>query len=169
MHARIFILSLFCIGCFIEAAQAQTGTWTSYHNDRFGVTADVPPGWTAGPPPENDDGLVFTSPDGTATLIISGILNVEDSLDAAFQAYEVPDPGEVITYKHRAGNTITVSGTKGTRIFYGKHLLSCHNQIWNSIYFEYPAAAKGSFDAIVARVAKSLKPGAEVWVQNCGT
>ncbi len=82
---------------------------------RFGTTADVPEGWRAGPPPENNDGLVFTSPDGKAELIISGSLNIEDDLDVAFKFYETPQQGEMITYKRRAGNAITISGTKGAQ------------------------------------------------------
>lgn len=148
-------------------AGAQQGNWTSYYNSRFGTTADVPPGWRAGPPPENNDGLVFTSPDGQASLTISGMLNVDEDLGAAFKFYETPNEGEVITYKHRSGGAITVSGTKGAQIFYSKHLLSCHNQIWNSIYLEYPSAVKASFDAIVARVAKSLKSGPSEQIPNC--
>lgn len=65
--------------------------WTSYHNTRFGTTADVPKGWRAGPPPANNDGLIFTSPDGAAELTISGMLNIEDSLEAAFESYETPE------------------------------------------------------------------------------
>ncbi len=168
MRTALFSFVLISFAFLIQGAAAQTGAWTSYDNDRFGTTADVPPGWTAGPPPDNNDGLVFTSPDGKARLIISGILNVDDSVDAAFQSYEVPNAGEVITYKHRSGNSITISGTKGAQIFYGKHLLSCHNQIWNSIYLEYPAATKASFDMIVARVAKSLKPGKSWQIPDCG-
>ena len=158
---------LLLIAAHSAKSLADTGTWTSYHNTRFGTTADVPPGWRAGPPPENNDGLIFTSPDGAARLIISGMLNIEDDLAVAFKFYEMPEEGEVITYKHRAGNAITISGTKDGKIFYAKHLLSCHNQIWNSIYLEYPAARKAAFDALVAHVARSLEPGKGDQIQNC--
>jgi hypothetical protein len=151
----------------VSFGRAQDGAWTSYTNSRFGTTADVPPGWRAGPEPENNDGLIFTSPDGKASLTISGMLNVDEDLASAFAFYETPNVGEVITYKQRSGNAITVSGTKEARIFYARHLLSCHNQIWNSIYLEYPAVMKASFDAIVARVAKSLKAGASEQIPNC--
>jgi len=167
MRCGFFFLAFLLIGTWLGQAAAQEAAWTSYTNSRFGVTADVPPGWRAGPPPENNDGLVFTAPDGQASLTISGMLNVDEDLSAAFKFYETPNEGEVITYKHRSGSAITVSGTKDAQIFYAKHLLSCHNQIWNSVYLEYPAAMKASFDAIVARVAKSLKPGPSEQIPNC--
>lgn len=167
MRCGFLLFISLIIALWLGPAAAQDGAWTSYTNSRFGTTADVPPGWRAGPPPENNDGLVFTAPGGRASLTISGMLNIDDDLAAAFAFYEMPNEGEVITYKRRSGNAITVSGTKATQIFYAKHLLSCHNQIWNSIYLEYPAAMKASFDAIVARVAKSLKPGPSEQIPNC--
>lgn len=150
----------------IPIAFAETG-WTHYHNERFGTSADVPAGWKMGAAPENNDGRVFTSPDDAATLIISGSLNTETDLKAAFKTYETPNKGETITYKQRTGLAITASGTSGKDIFYGKHLLSCRNQIWNSVYLEYPASQKAVYDPIVARVAKSLRAGPGYQIANC--
>jgi serine/threonine-protein kinase len=165
--ACLFFLSAFLAGSLLTGAFADAGAWLTYHNDRFGATADVPKGWTMGPAPENDDGRVFTAPDGAARLIISGSLNIEDNLDDAFKFYETPHAGDTITYKRRIGPAITISGTSGTNILYAKHLLSCHNQIWNSIYLLYPAAQKAAFDAIAIHVAKSLRPGPGYQIENC--
>lgn len=163
---RCIAFSFIAFGAAAPAAFAEI-SWTSYRNDRFGVTADVPADWTKGEKPENNDGRVFTSPDGKATLIISGMLNTEDNLAAAFKSYETPNKGETITYKQRAGRAITVSGTSDKDIFYGKHLLSCHNQIWNSVYLEYPADQKTTYDPIVAHVSKSLRAGPGYQIANC--
>lgn len=161
------LFSAFLIASLSAKALAESQTWSTYHNLRFGTTADVPQGWRSGPPPANNDGLIFTSQDGTAQLTVSGSLNIQDSLEAAFESYETPEKGETISYKHRAGHAVTLSGTKGDRIFYTKHLLSCRDQIWNSIYLEYPAARKAAFDALVAHVAKSLRPGKGTQIENC--
>jgi hypothetical protein len=165
----IFLIAFSLIASLAAApiAWAESG-WTSYHNERFGTTADVPAGWKMGAAPENKDGRVFSSPDDAATLIISGMLNTEDNLAAAFKSYETPNKGETITYKRRAGRTVTVSGTSGKDIFYGKHLLSCRNQIWNSVYLEYPADQKATYDPIVAHVAKSLRAGSGYQIPKCG-
>lgn len=168
-------LSLALTGTAIAQEGAQEG-WTSYHNTRFGTTADVPKGWTMGAEPENNDGRVFTSPDNAATLSIYGGLNIEDSLDAAFKFYETASEGETITYKRRIGPAIFVSGTKDAmnasgakvqKIYYAKHLLSCGNQIWNSAYFEYAPDQKAALDPIIAHVIKSLKPGAGYQIEKC--
>jgi len=152
---------------FVTQAVAQAGAWKPYHNPRFGTTADVPAGWKPNPPPENGDGLVFVSPAGTARLIISGNLNVWDTIAEGMAIYEKKEDGETVTYKHREARAITLSGTKGDLIFYEKHILSCRDQIWNSIHLEYPAAAKKDFDPLVAHVAHSLRPGVSEQVEEC--
>ena len=57
----------------------------------------MPATWKAGEPPENGDGLVFTSPDGQASIIVSGMLNIDDTLAAAFASREEPFDGETVT------------------------------------------------------------------------
>jgi serine/threonine-protein kinase len=143
----------------------------TYHNPRFGTTADVPAGWQSGRPPDNGDGLVFTSPDGTAHLTISGGLNIWDSIEEAMEIYATGNAGETITYTHREARAITVSGTKGDLIFYAKHILSCRlscrDQLWNSIDLESPAARKREFDPLVTHIAQSLRPGVSEQVDAC--
>jgi serine/threonine-protein kinase len=132
--------------------------WRSYHNTRFGTTADVPASWTTGPEQANNDGRRFTSPDKHTEIIISGIFaNVatDDELASRLEAGE----GETIKFKTRQGKWVVVSGTKGDRIFYRKTLLSCGDVIANDLWIEYPAAEKEKYDALVAHVAASLRPG----------
>ena len=56
-----------------------------YFNDRFGVSADVPQGWSSGAEPDNGDGLRWTSPDGAAEVAVYGGFQVLDSLEEAFK------------------------------------------------------------------------------------
>lgn len=156
------------IGGLLPAA-AQPSGWSTYHNDRFGVSADVPPNWQAGRPPDNNDGLTFTAPGGRAILTVYGSLNQEPDVTTALEGLAGEREDEQITYKRRIGNTMTLSGFKTEgRIFYAKYLLSCHNQILNSIYLEYPEADKAAYAAIVAHVAASLRAGPSMQVPNCG-
>jgi hypothetical protein len=48
---------------------------------------------------------------------------------------------------------------KGDGIFYEKHLLSHGAQMNEDFVMSYPAALKETYDPIVARMAKSLRPG----------
>jgi len=58
-------------GMIIFASSAWAESWRSYHNARFGTTADVPAGWRMEPPPANNGGRIFTSPDGRAELVVA--------------------------------------------------------------------------------------------------
>jgi hypothetical protein len=151
----------------LAVAATAAPQYRSYANARFGTTADVPADWKADPPPENGDGLRFWSPDQRASLTVSGSLNVYDTVEEAMKAYEEPGEGEKITYRHRDPRALVVSGTRGDTIFYAKHILSCGDQIWNSIHLEYPAAQKTAYDALVTHVAQSLRPGRSGQVPRC--
>src|SRR5262249_13046308 len=55
---------LLCVLGFLAAAMASVAAasdWTTYVNDRFGATTDIPATYKAGNEPENGDGLSFTS------------------------------------------------------------------------------------------------------------
>lgn len=142
----------------IVAASAGAETWRTYHNTRFGTTAEVPANWKMGPPPENNDGRAFSSPDGRAKIIISGIFHVLPHQEEV-AVHLKPGEGETITYKKQGSNWIVVSGIKGDEIFYRKSILSCRDTIWNDVSIEYPAAEKEKYDPLVARVAASLREG----------
>jgi serine/threonine-protein kinase len=130
--------------------------YRTYHNDRFGVSADVPRDWRAGRPPENGDGLQFTSPDGTATITVSGSYRIADSVAEALNSEQAPDEGETVTYQTRGPRMAVVSGMRGQTIFYRKVVLSCKDQVMNRVSIEYPLARKQQFDALVSHVAASL-------------
>lgn len=148
----------FFAGFLLTGAAALADGWRTYHNTRFGTTADVPAAWIMGPEPENNDGRVFTSPDGRAAITVSGVyanVGTGDELASRLVAGE----GETVTFKKRRGKWVVISGTKGDRIFYRKTLLSCRDAIANDLSIEYPAAEKEKFDGLVAHVAASLRPG----------
>ncbi len=149
------------------ADHGQAAGWHTYSNPRFGTTADVPSDWRAGRPPENGDGLKFTSPDGSASIDVYGFLQSWATIDEAFAALETPGQGETITYKHRGPRSIVVSGTVGARIYYTKSILSCRDNVWNTVRIEYPAAHKQQFDAVVTHVAASLRSGHSEQVAEC--
>lgn len=151
----------------VAAAAAAEPQYRTYANPRFGTTADVPADWKADPPPENGDGLRFRSPDQRASLTVSGMLNSYDTIDEAMKSAEEPGEDEKITYRHREPRALVVSGTRGDTIFYTRRVLSCGDQIWNSVHLEYPAAEKAVYDALVTHVARSLRPGRSGQIPRC--
>ena len=148
------IMASIVSGSIAGAASAET--WRTYVNPRFGVSAQVPSDWTMGPEPVDGDGRVFTAPDGSAEITVSGILSTS-SRDQEFAIMTAANPGETITYKAVRGAVVVVSGTRAGTIFYRKSVLHC--AIWNDVSIEYPAREKSKYDALVVHVAASLEPG----------
>ena len=145
-------------GTILFATGARSDGWRSYHNDRFGTTADVPAAWKMQPPPENEDGRIFVSPDGRGQIIVNG--NYAGVVDPDELGYRLQaSEGETIAYKQRKGDWAVVSGRKGDRIFYRKTQLSCGGAIANNLSIEYPESENGRYDSIVVHVEASLKPG----------
>jgi hypothetical protein len=146
------------VAAALSASVAQAEGWRLYRNARFGVTADVPKDWTMGDAPDNDDGRVFTSPDRQSQITVSGGFRTSQK-EQELAALLEPREGETVTYRRKGKDWIAISGTKGDRIFYRKSLLSCKGAVWNNVAIDYPAAKKKTFDSIVTRVSRSLRPG----------
>ena len=153
------------------AGPAAAKEWKTYVNERFGTTADVPADWHAGHPPENGDGLKFTSPDGTASVAVFGSLHTFDTIAEEIAIYEAPEDGETITYRHPEKRALVVAvragDTHGDAIFYRRWILSCGDTVWNGVSIEYPAADKAAYDALVTHVAHSLRAGTGWQVETC--
>ena len=161
---RIFLAAIFAI---LALRSAGAESWCAYHNERFGTTAEVPADWRMGAPPENNDGRVFTSPDGRAEIVVSGMFSIGPRSEE-FALRLGPLDGETIEYERRGRDWLVVSGVKGDKIFYRKSLLSCRDTIWNNISLEYPASEKKTYDPLVAHVAASLRAGKGYdYVTNC--
>jgi hypothetical protein len=148
-------------------ANAEQG-YRTYRNARFGVSADVPSDWKAGREPDNMDGLVFSSPDGAATITVSGILNADDTPASDMIVDEQrAQSGETVTYRSKGPHQAVISGTRGAVISYRKTMLSCKDQVINHLVIEYPAAQKQAFDALVMHVAASMRTSPGVQIPNC--
>jgi len=141
------------------AAAADAGNWLTYQNDRYGTTIDYPDQFKAEPPPDADDGRRFKSADGAEFAVYASY--ALDSTLADIQEFTLKNltPGAVVTYKTDGDNWFVISGTAGANIFYQRHLLSHRSQMSETFSMTYPAAAKQSYDVIVARMAKSFRAG----------
>ncbi|HZP19906.1 MAG TPA: hypothetical protein VFB16_06805 [Bauldia sp.] len=123
--------------------------------------------WQAGVPPTNGDGLEFRSPDGEATLIVSGALHVDATIGEAMDRFAKPDEGEVVTSTERDERSVTVAGDAGDHAFYRRSILSCHDQVWDTISIEYPASKEAQYAPLIAHIAASLRSGPSAEVPDC--
>lgn len=158
----LFVMAIFCAvaAATVPAISAHADNWLTYHNDRYGTTIDYPDQFKAEPPPGSDDGRTFKSADG-AEFSVYASYNALDFNLAKFQDFTLKnlDPGAVVTYKTHGDNWFVISGTKGDDIFYERHMLSHDGQMTEGFSMSYPAAAKQSYDPVVARMAKSFRAG----------
>jgi hypothetical protein len=109
--------------------------WGHYVNERFGVEADVPPGFVPGTPPANGDGLGFSTP--TSRLSVYGSLIVDGDFESAVaqRMKWTAEDGWAITYQAVTPGWASWSGRRGSRILYVRAIRMCGG------------AAIGAFDA----------------------
>jgi hypothetical protein len=164
MTTRIarLLIAVLCFAAAVPAAAQTSGAsrWQIYQNDRYGTTIDYPGIFKAEPPPDNDDGQRFKSADG-AEFAVFASYNASD-LDIAGYLQDTLknlDPGAAVTYQAHGDDWFVISGTKGDGIFYQRRLLSHGKEMTEGFVMSYPARLKQIYDPIVARMAKSFRPG----------
>jgi hypothetical protein len=142
---------------------AHAADWGHYVNERFGVEADVPPGFAPGEPPANGDGLGFSTP--TAKLGIFGSLISEGDFESNVHdriGWSEAD-GWAITYQAVTPGWASWSGTRGSRILYVRAISMCGGDIIGAFEFEYSQADRAEFDPVVERLVGSLKDSGTGW------
>lgn len=164
------------LALLIFVTPAIAAGWERYVNERFGASVEIPPGFVNDvPPPENGDGLTWHDTARDAELAVwGGNLAAWDFAEDFEQTVKAEaEKGFDISYRKSANLDMTgggaswfvYSGSGNGRIVYGKALASCKGEQEVEFRIEYPEALKGEFDAVVARLAKSLKA---MPVEECG-
>jgi serine/threonine-protein kinase len=134
--------------------------WQTYINDRYGTTIDYPASFQPQPPPDDDDGRAFKSPDGASFSVAASYGGIDSDL-ATYREFilEHEPKSAAVTYQAQGKDWFVVSGTNGDRVFYERHLLSHGGEMTEDFVMSYPAARKQAYDPIVARMAKSFRSG----------
>ena len=156
---RTFLALIFAL----LATPVLAADWGHYANERFGVEADVPPGFEAGAPPANGDGLGFSTP--TAKLSIYGSLIGEGDFEsemAKLIGYDVQD-GWAITYQVTTPGWASWSGKRGSRILYARAIRMCNGDIYGAFTLEYSVADLEAFNPFVDRLVASLRDSGTGW------
>ncbi len=130
--------------------------WSRYSNERFGTEVDVPMDLFAvgRPLPQNADGRVFQTRDGSAVLRVSG--SAAPRIVGSFSAYRTMVIEDEPTMSYRAGGRgwFVLSGRQGGEIRYTKVIERCGAA--HSIFLRYPASQKRRYDPIVSRISSTL-------------
>lgn len=163
----IAVLAGVSIGAIVVAQDSSDGQTVTpagavpYTNARFGFSDVIPEGFIANRPPEDGDGLSWHSPDGTATLTITGGNNT-NSLDANADVtalrhhYDQLDaPGtEIIS---QGGGVVVVDGAVRGTAFYQRDLV--RRQVIYTITWSYPASAETMYQRLVESTVRNFRPG----------
>jgi hypothetical protein len=152
---------LFSIGTFFAALAVSTAIAApfTYVNERFGTVCTFPDDVFTDrqPEPDNGDGQEWLSADG-ASLICSGILNIDDDTPKGFVAAEKAskEPGYKVTYGKAGKDWAVLSGLKDGKVFYERRLFGKDGVI-RTVWVDYPSALKSKYDPLVGAIAGSLK------------
>jgi hypothetical protein len=148
-------------GLFLTPVAVQAADWKSFGNDRYGFSVDVPASFKASPPPDNNDGLTFNSPDGRAEIRAFGhlLLDGENLVDDAEQY----SAGLHVTYRKATARNSTMSGLKGDHIVYLRAVATCKGIAAAILWVEYPRSEKTQFDPLIAHMAKTLTGSNSCW------
>lgn len=150
------IMAVLALMILTQPAVAQQ--WGSYHNQRFGATADVPPDFApAGPEAANSDGLIFRTRNGGLLTIYGAAIpgSVFEAFVASAIAHDQSYNGYPIS-----GQTITPDWAEYWGGGSGRNLRvrlesSCNGRIAVVAKLEY----SGNLNSTVDRVFGSLEAG----------
>jgi len=142
-----------CLLAGLEPLRAQEA-WTHYRNGRYGTSVDYQEFFEADPPPVNDDGQSFTSPE--AKFSVYARLNRGGETPKSYLADLLADADYAkTTYRNIAGNRLTISGYRGGNTFYEVYLFSPRGVV-HALVLAYPTQHQNDYDAMVTRMARSF-------------
>lgn len=153
-----FLRAVAILAPLLAAGAAPAEEWRTYRNPRFGVAVDYPDSFSVlDRPPENGDGQVFRTPDGRASLTVSGQYNVLGETPREMMESR-QEPGTRYTVAQAGPRDYTLSGAKAGRISYVRCRLSDRDRDTVGCFeIAYPAEDARSWDAAVGRLARSLR------------
>jgi hypothetical protein len=141
-----------------NSTMSQRQGFTLYHNSRYGYSIEYPASFKKQPPPANNDGRTFVSPDGKATLIVYGTFNVfNDTAESAYhkESKEIKDPG---AYKTCGKNWYVISWVEGSTVIYVKAYVG--KSSLNTFRFTYPSKQSREYNPITTHLEATFRPGA---------
>ena len=151
---------LFAIILLISAGTTLAQTkYSTYTNDRFGYSIDYPANLlTPQPEADNGDGRIFLSHDKKVEMRVWGNY---DALSRSLRG-EYRDALKTyigVKYKILLNDGFVVSGVSKGAIYYRKTLYRKSGDVgtFYTFYITYPESARKPYDAVVRKVAGSLK------------
>lgn len=133
-----------------------------YRNERFGFELVYPSAvFEPGEAPEGGRGMVFTSRDGAAQLLVSAGQNVTGETLGSYRRFVLNKSyfAARIDYAPVRGSWFVLSGTNGDTMFYERITFRCGGKVIYGWQMTYPVSERQIYDPIVEAVHRSYRPG----------
>jgi hypothetical protein len=161
MTGRAFRLNLLKNAIFsaiflVFALNSASAEQKTYKNPRFGTSVTFPADIfiRAMEPPDNGDGMSWSSKDG-AVLSVFGSNNALDDTTADYAKRIEDEPNRRITYKRVAEDWLVVSGVEKEQFFYMRYQFGTDGVI-HGLVMRYPSWRHSTYDPLVSKIAGSL-------------
>jgi hypothetical protein len=135
--------------------------WTVFVEPTYGTRLDVPGAVFAMPdgPANRGMGRQFKRPDGRASLAVYSQRNEARDTPASYLRKNLQSPRAALDYERVTPEFFAISAIMGDSIYYSRCNFS-HNagRAIHCFDLKYPAQEKQSWDGIVTRMSRSLRP-----------
>ncbi len=146
----------------ISGQANETPSSAAYRNERFGFQLAYPSAvFEPGEAPEGGQGMVFTSRDGAAKLLVSAGRNTTGETLKSYRRFVLSKtyPDAHVEYAPVRTSWFVLSGTNGNTMFYERITFRCGGKVIYGWQMTYPAAERETYDPIVEAVHRSYRPG----------
>lgn len=156
--ARLRLAALESAAPITEQPQAE---WSLYENSRFGTRVRFPDAqFVAQPPPDNDDGRRFLTPDGVAGFLVFGQHDIFGyTPDAALDAALLDGDYDQIRLQRVLPGEYEFTAVQGSRLLHRRVLIDRAQGLIHVFEGFYPVAREGEFASLIERIALSLEAG----------
>ena len=144
-----------------QAALPGDVKWTVFVELQFGTRLDLPSAVFATPdgPTTRGVGRQFKTPDGRATLAVYSQRNDARDTPVSYLRKNLMSPRAALNYERVTGEFFAIAAVMGDSIYYSRCNFS-HNagRAIHCFDLKYPTQEKLSWDGIVTRMSRSLRP-----------
>ena len=144
-----------------QAALPRDVKWSVFVESQYGTRLDVPSAVFATPdgPANRGIGRQFKTPDGRASLAVYSQRNDARDTPASYLRKNLQSPRTALDYERVTGEFFAIAAVMGDSIYYSRCNFS-HNagRAIHCFDLKYPAQDRQSWDGIVTRMSRSLRP-----------
>ena len=149
----------FVQNCPKVGTAAASMTWRRRINLAAGYAIDLPLGFFRLASADRS-GRFYREGPGNGTLQVSNVINQDDMTprEALKRMTQDKDVVTKVTKSAAGKETLTITGTRGSRAMFLKAILTCEKSRWAIVRLEYDAAARGEVEPLLGRIEQSFTP-----------